>query len=129
MFQGRAASLKFCDVLPGNSTTTRPASPAAIVGKLTSWTPGGAIMIGVDQVAPWSFETERNGRRKDPSCHTAYTLSAESTASVTSWSAIGVLFVIFTRVQLLPASPLTATHGSPQWPFGRKIRPVPSASR
>src|SRR6266571_6854511 len=56
-------------------------------------------------------------------------LSALSTASVTSWSAIGVLFVILTRVQLAPASLLTATHGSPQWPFGRKMRPVVSAAR
>src|SRR5438094_5742491 len=124
MFHGRAGSLKFCDSLPGNSTTMRPESPAAIVGKFTSCTPGGAIMIGVDQLAPWSLETERNGRRNVPSCHTAYTLSAVSTASVTSWSAIGVLLVILTRVQLLPASLLTATQGSPQCPFGRKIRPV-----
>src|SRR2546425_11202996 len=55
-------------------------------------------------------------------------LSAGSTARLTSWSAIGVFGVIFTRVQLVPASALIATQGKPQCPFGRKMRPLLSAA-
>src|SRR5688572_12285745 len=56
-------------------------------------------------------------------------LSAVSTARLTSWSSIGVWPVTFLRVQLVPASALRATHGEPQWPFGRKMRPSLSAAR
>src|SRR6267143_411538 len=56
-------------------------------------------------------------------------LSLVSTPKLTSWSDIGRWPAIFTRLQVVPAFSLIAIHGFPQWPLGRKMRPVLSAAR
>src|SRR4051794_12905531 len=60
--QGRVLSSRSPTIVPGKVSATCPASPAVIVGKLTSLTFGGAIISGVDHVSPWSRDTDRYGR-------------------------------------------------------------------
>src|SRR5215210_184217 len=57
-------------VVLGKVMAMRPSSPALITGKLTSLTPGGATIIGVSHVRPWSREIDRNGSRFALSHHT-----------------------------------------------------------
>ena len=44
--------------VPTNEIATRPAVPAVTVTYDVSATPGGATIIGVDQVRPWSRDTD-----------------------------------------------------------------------